>query len=93
MKYSPCPWIAKFEEAFRIKDIKGNTVCIMTHLTKTGRREPSEVEANAKLIAAAPKLLQALADIQECCSGYVGTGPLKTINEIAQTAINKVEGR
>ena len=63
MKYSPSPWIAKFEEAFRIKDIKGNTVCIMTHLTKTGRRESSEVEANAKLIAAAPELLRVLEEI------------------------------
>ena len=34
-------------------------------------------------------LLQALIDIQECCNGYTGSGPLKTINEIASAAITK----
>ena len=60
MKHTPGPWETKFEEAFRIKDIKGNTVCIVTHLTRAGRRGPSESEANAYLIATAPELLENL---------------------------------
>ena len=60
MKHTPGPWETKFEEAIRIKDVRGNTVCIVTHLTRAGRRGSSESEANAYLIATAPELLENL---------------------------------
>ena len=94
MKYSPEPWIAKFEEAFRIKDIKGNTVCIMTHLTKTGRRELSEAEANAKLIAAAPELLEDLESryIQtKCGCGHPACNRCEDDRE-TKRVLNKAKG-
>jgi len=62
MKHTPGPWRADFGEAIRIKDAQGNTICTVTHLTKAGRRKASEVEANAKLVAAAPELLEDLED-------------------------------
>ena len=51
-------------------------------------KEKYEMEKSKNL-----ELAKALCNIQECCNGYVGTGPLKTINEIAQAAIDKAGGK
>ena len=69
MKHTPGPWRADFGEAIRIKDAQGNTICIVTHLTKAGRRKANEVEANAYLIAKAPELYKALTKLVECIEG------------------------
>ena len=86
MKHTPGPWKVDVSkdvwgnDEFDIMDSGGYTL-----LTGFVHRKD-----DALLMAAAPELLQALADIQECCNGYVGTGPLKTINEIASDAIRVV---
>ena len=85
MKYTPGPWTVEVtqdswgNDEFDIMDSGGCTL-----LTGFVHRKD-----DARLMAAAPELLQALADIQECCNEYVGSGPLKTINEIASDAISK----
>lgn len=58
--HSPGPWKSDFEEAVGIKDSNGATLAIVTNLHLTGRRHASEVEANARLIAAAPELFKRL---------------------------------
>ena len=85
MKHTPGPWTVEVtqdswgNDEFDIMDSGGCTL-----LTGFVHRKD-----DALLMAAAPELLQALADIQECCNEYVGSGPLKTINEIASDAISK----
>lgn len=65
-RYSPAPWKAAHEEVIRIRNASG-TVASLTHLKRTGRRDPEEVAANARLIATAPELhehlLQTLASL------------------------------
>jgi hypothetical protein len=58
-RHSPAPWIADHEEAIRIRDASG-TLAMLTHLTRSGRRDPDEVAANARLIVAAPELREQL---------------------------------
>ena len=48
-----------------------------------------ELQANAKLIAAAPDLLQALITIVQGCNDDNGFSSLAAIEAIAQQAINK----
>ena len=48
-----------------------------------------EADANAKLIAAAPDLLQALITIVQGCNDDNGFSSLTAIEAIAQQAINK----
>lgn len=58
-RYSPAPWQVDNEEAIRIRNASG-TLATLTHLTRTGRRDPEEVAANARLIATAPELREQL---------------------------------
>jgi hypothetical protein len=53
------------------------------------KRLKEEQEANAKLIAAAPDLLQALITIVQGCNDDNGFSSLAAIEAIAQQAINK----
>jgi hypothetical protein len=57
-------WHVTLELAYEVREMSGARVCVMSHLKGKyglgGRRDPSEVEANAWLIAAAPDLLAAL---------------------------------
>ena len=51
---SPLPWTVEYDEAVKIKDARGDTVAILTHLHLRGRRSHDEVRANAdRLLAAA----------------------------------------
>ena len=94
MKYTPGPWETKFEEAIRIKDVRGNTVCIVTHLTKAGRRGSSESEANAYLITTAPELLEDLESryIQtKCGCGHPACNRCEDDRE-TKRVLNKAKG-
>ena len=64
-KYTPGPWTPEFGEAYRVRAKQdGGQVAIMMNLKGrhglAGRRTGDEVAANARLIAAAPELLEAL---------------------------------
>ena len=86
MKHTPGPWkveVTQDEWSDELYDIMDSGGCSL--LTDYVHRKD-----DARLMASAPDLLQALINIQECCNGYVGSGPLKTINEIASDAINKI---
>lgn len=64
-KHTPGPWTPEFGEAYRVRAQQdGGQVAIMMNLKGrhglAGRRNGDEVAANARLIAAAPELLDAL---------------------------------
>ena len=64
-KHTPGPWTPEFGEAYRVRAQQdGGQVAIMMNLKgqhgMAGRRTGEEVAANARLIAAAPDLLEAL---------------------------------
>ncbi len=66
-KHTPGPWKAHLDEAYFVTGPDRGRVAIMTHLKGAhglgGRRSGDESAANARLIAAAPELLEALTDL------------------------------
>lgn len=75
-KYTPGPWKAEFDETYSVR--AGNGYCtriaIATNLKGRhgtgGRIDPEEVAANARLMAAAPGLLEALEEILPIADGF-----------------------
>ena len=61
-KHTPGPWVAKFEEAYYVTGPDLGRVAMMMNLKGAhglgGRRSGEESAANARLIAAAPELLE-----------------------------------
>lgn len=62
-KHTPGPWHVVSDEAVKVTDNFGATLATATFVHLQGRRVPSEVEANATLMAAAPELLEALKEL------------------------------
>ena len=98
-KHTKGEWYAhidrdKFYEATEIKvfsNINGRTmICNLTDAAKNLNIN-NEFEANAKLIAAAPDLLQALIEINKMCAdaGNVENGKLN-VGKIAKITINAI---
>ena len=58
-KWTPGPWRVLNDEAIKVASSDGSLATV-THIHLRGRRDTSEVEANAHLIAAAPDLYAAL---------------------------------
>ena len=68
--HTPAPWIADLGEAYRVRAQQdGGQVAIMMNLKGqhglAGRRSGDEVAANARLIAAAPELLEACRLVEQ----------------------------
>lgn len=67
-KHTPAPWRYEAPDEVCIKDADGGRVAILTNLRgalgMSGRRDPNEVIANARLIATAPELLEALRRLE-----------------------------
>jgi hypothetical protein len=83
VKHTPGPWRAEFGEAIVVKGADGARVAIATNLDRYGRRDTNEVEANARLIAASPELLEALRELHEAESARF---PPAEAGQDAQTA-------
>ena len=58
-KWTPGPWRVLNDEAIKVASSDGSLATV-THIHLRGRRDTSEVEANAHLIAAAPDMAEAL---------------------------------
>jgi hypothetical protein len=58
--FTPGPWHADFGETFRIREGDGSSVAYTQFVHLRGRRDTEEATANARLIAAAPELYEAL---------------------------------
>ena len=106
-QHTPGPWLPEFGEAARVRAQQdGGQVAIMMNLKGqfglAGRRTVEEVEANARLIAAAPDLLEALIEVTatlawnahgECRALHEGPiMPSSQAVEVAKVAIAKATG-
>ena len=60
MSYTKRPWSVDIGEAVRVRGPDRSSIAQIHQLTQHGRRAPEEVAANARLIAAAPELAEAL---------------------------------
>jgi hypothetical protein len=67
MTHTPGPWIYKGGETTTIREADGSMICQMKFLAGphglSGRRSNEEVDATARLIAAAPELYEALKEM------------------------------
>lgn len=93
-KHTPGPWVPEFGESCRVRAKQdGGKVAIMMNLKGLhgliGRRTGAEVAANARLIAAAPELLEALEYIMGDSVSFLRD----TAIEKARSAIAKAEGK
>lgn len=95
-KYTKGPWCAEFGEAYRVRSKDdGGQIAIMMNLKGAhglgGRRTGDEVAANARLISAAPDLLEALQEIVDAADGS-GWAQLDATLANARAAIAKALG-
>lgn len=69
--HTPEPWLIDRSDysAICIADENGLVICDLPMLGVIGQEQMAEVDANAKLIAAAPEMLAALRDIMD---GQIG---------------------
>lgn len=99
-KHTPGPWSANFTRlsglaiGFHITDKKhGSLRPICEAYDKTGAMDPDEIDANARLIAAAPELLNALQVLLSLHDARVDTADAWNISmEEARSAIAKATG-
>ena len=87
-KWTPGPWRVLNDEAIKVASSDGSLATV-THIHLRGRRDTSEVEANAHLIAAAPDLYAALDGLL----GLLDAGSLYEPQAYAaRTALAKARG-
>ena len=90
--HTPGPWDVEPKGSRHFVD--GADGLTVAYLDRAGVRERSEIEANARLIASAPELLEALEAVLPDLEHYVAThgpGPDKRL-AIARAAIAKATG-
>ena len=90
--HTPGPWDVEPKGSRHFVD--GADGLTVAYLDRAGVRERSEIEANARLIASAPELLEALEAVLPDLEHYVAThgpGPDKRL-AIARAAIAKARG-
>ena len=90
--HTPGPWDVEPKGSRHFVD--GADGLTVAYLDRAGVRERSEIEANARLIAAAPELLEALEAVLPDLEHYVAThgpGPDKRL-AAARAAIAKAKG-
>lgn len=95
MKHTPGPWRARRNNAFwEINPINAGDDGIPFSVGDVCSSAPNNPdgglqEANARLIAAAPEMLEALKEILDCANGLIDE---REILNIATTAIAKATG-
>lgn len=103
MKHTPGPWVSgpdiedllSFAERIRqVIQSASPQFGMQPHVaTVAGLNQSNEeIEANARLIAAAPELLQALRETLSCIDSHTGDPVVGPIIELARTAIQKATG-
>ena len=88
--HTPGPWVADLGETYSIR-AKDGRVAHCQHVHLTGRRDTKTVAANARLISAAPELLEALVNLLAVHEDDGGTR--YHVHVAARAAIAKAEGR
>lgn len=89
-KGTPGPWEAKYNGHYMDIRTKGDCLSFAsTHMNSYMNIDANVMDANAKLIAAAPELLEALIDILVFCRSH---GMENGFTEQSTKAINKALG-
>ena len=91
------PWHTELGEIHEVRDAEGGRICILTQLRGRhglgGRRADEESLANARLIAAAPELYEALKACRlQMLQSNNDSEYAQEANELASAAIAKAEG-
>ena len=96
-KHTPGPWYATTRKGSWDWVVAHGPLDEICQLFHDGTEFNETGEANARLIAAAPEMLEALLSIRTIAaymmSDPAGASCLKHIGEIAQAAIAKAEGK
>lgn len=98
-KHTPGPWKVDSYETVTIKAEKEDKIAMLTWLKgpygDLGRKSDEEVKANARLIASAPELLEALKVTTSLCRLKYGNLDAEVYNEILriESIIAKAEGK
>jgi len=97
MKHTPGPWIREGSLVYALNERGRDRMCMNIHVYTSAidGAEPGEAEANARLIAAAPEMLEALqrfveVDACDCHTRKNEAGPCAWCQAKAATA--KAEG-
>lgn len=98
--HTPGPWKADLGEAFHVREQDGGRIATLIFMDGpfgfNGRRNPDEVAANARLIAAAPDLLEALEATTKALAVAVaaagGDPETHHVSVKARAAIAKAKG-
>lgn len=92
-QHTPGPWRISEKSNLRIDNSKGEIICALLYATTEGQITP-ETEANARLIASAPDLLNDLRGICNYASQkeFNGTVLIELISGAMQTVL-KAEGK
>lgn len=94
-KHTPGPWKAHFQEAYFVTGPDLGRVAMMMNLKGAyglgGRRSGDESAANARLIAAAPELLEALREAADYARHPDYDWPVEFSRRVS-AAIAKAEG-
>ena len=96
-KFTPGPWTVHFAEGTKVRDAREATVASLSHTHLSGRRDSDEVFANARLIAAAPCMFEALRKID---GGWISDdideedleATIVEFQKIARAALAKARG-
>jgi len=95
-KPTPGPWAPIFKEAYYVQASDLGHIAILTNLKGAyglgGRRNGDEVAANARLISAAPDLLEAAQAAWNCIGELPPTQVRVEVTQMLQAAIEKATG-
>jgi hypothetical protein len=90
IKHTPGPWHNK--EGYRFLNARSDKG-VVADIRIVGGVITPEDKANARLIAAAPDMLQALRDIAAETTGYDNEDIIAAIQGICRAAITKAQGK
>jgi hypothetical protein len=95
-QHTPKPWVAYFDETYFVLGPDKGRVAICMNLKGAhglaGRRHGNEVLANARLISAAPDLLEALQSLIDMDVAYKRGAIVEDAVDAARAAIAKATG-
>mgnify|MGYP001809970154 CR=1 FL=1 len=87
---TPGPWVAHNKTVWVMESFDQDRIGVIAN-TNSGRPD-GEDEANARLIASAPDMLDAIADIAAITTGDVTEDTLAEIQGICRAALAKAKG-
>lgn len=92
-QHTPGPWkvVTEKNKAIRISCFREDGELTVAFMRMLGTSDLPEVKANARLIATAPELLEALKNLSKYVVGNTGAYPAELVK--AKLAIAKAEGR